>query len=60
MPGGRGVFACGWWIYLQLFRRVGQLGIGLCLPVELQVPPLTLFHSGEPRAANSHGGENGC
>ena len=47
------MFACGQWVFLQLFRRVGRLGPGLCLPVHLQAPPLTPFHAGEPRAANS-------
>ena len=47
------MFVCGWWIFLQLLRRVGQLGTGLYLCVQLEVPPLTPFHAGEPRAANS-------
>ena len=50
---GVGVFVCGWWIFLQLLRRVRQLGTGLYLRVQLEVPPLTPFHAGEPRAANS-------
>ena len=47
------MFACGWWISLQLLRWVGQLGTGLCLRVQLEVPLLTPFHTGEPTAANS-------
>lgn len=52
LPGSGSV--CLWLVDIRAAAQVGgQLGTGLYLRVQLEVPPLTPFHAGEPRAANS-------